>query len=117
MCFYATFTLRGAWESSSRNDFLVSLSCAVFCTRPLTSVTRDTSVWSPGVTPVHLYVKSFQPYLSLLVDGSRTADCQEPSSTLTSTDLMGVPSFNTTPVTLYSLPFFVTRAMNDFKFM
>src|ERR1051325_9770480 len=90
---YAILTLRDAWEFSSRNDFFVSFSCAVGWTFPLTSVAREKSVCSPG------------------------AACHGPSSIFTSTDLIGVPSLRTTVSTLYWLPVFVTRAMNDFRFM
>ena len=42
-------TFRGCCELSSRNVFLLSSSSLVGCTRPFTSVTRDTIVCSPGV--------------------------------------------------------------------
>src|SRR5207253_6353753 len=77
---------------------------------------RDTSVWSPGARLLTVYVNSFHPYFSR-VDGSIVAACHGPSSTFTSTDLIGVPSLRTTPVTLQAAPFLVTRATNDFGFM
>ena len=46
--------LRGYCELSSRKVFLFSRSFSVGCTRPVTSVTRDTSVCSPGVAPVQV---------------------------------------------------------------
>jgi hypothetical protein len=49
---YAIITFRGNCELSSRNVFLVSSSSEVGWTLPLTSVTRDTTVCSPGVAPV-----------------------------------------------------------------
>src|SRR5215510_14011023 len=109
-------TLRGCCELSSRKVFLFSNASAVGCTAPVASVTRDTRVCSPGVAPVHTYVNSFQEYL-LLVALSTVAGCHGPWSTLTSTDLICVPSFKTTPWTLYRLPSRVTRAMNDFNCM
>ena len=51
---YPIDTFRGCWELSSRKVFFVSRSSAVGCTVPLTSVTRDTSVCSPAVAPVHV---------------------------------------------------------------
>ena len=57
---YAIVTLRGNCPLSSRNVFLVARSAVVGCTAPLVSVTRDTSVCSPGVAPVHSKVNSFQ---------------------------------------------------------
>src|SRR6266852_8268755 len=109
-------SFRGACEFCSRNDFLLSSSCSVGCTLPVVSVTRETIVWSPGVAPFQVYVNSFHPYFSF-VDGSIVAACHGPSSTFTSTDLIAVPSFSTTPVTLCALPFLVTRATNDFNCM
>jgi len=47
-------TFRGACEFCSRNDFLLSSSCSVGCTLPVTSVTRETIVWAPGVAPFHV---------------------------------------------------------------
>ena len=44
---------RGCCELSSRNVFLFSSSFSVGCTFPLASVTRETSVCSPGVAPFH----------------------------------------------------------------
>ena len=49
----AIVTFRGYCELSSRNVFLLSSSSSVGCTRPLTSVTRDTIVCSPGVASFH----------------------------------------------------------------
>src|SRR5262245_36905721 len=105
-----------ACEFFSRIDCFVLFSASVGCTLPLTSVTRETSVCAPGVAPLQAYVNSFQEYLSL-IDGSRVAGCQGPSSTFTSTDLIGVPSLRITPVTLHAEPFFATRATNDFGFI
>src|SRR5687767_9181754 len=51
---YAIITLRGCCELSSRKVFLFSNASAVGCTAPVTSVTRETSVCSPGVAPVHV---------------------------------------------------------------
>src|SRR5436853_7384260 len=90
---YEIMTFRGCCELSSRNDFLFSRSFSVGCTLPVASVTRDTSVCSPGAAPLHMYVNSFQEYL-LFVAESSVAACQGPSSTCTSTDLIGVPSFS-----------------------
>src|SRR5260370_17884720 len=109
-------TFRGNCELSSRNVFLVANSSAVGWIFPVTSVTRDTSVCSPVVAPFQAYVNSFHEYL-VLVPGSITAGCHGPSSTRTSTDFSGVPSFNTTPSTLCRLPSRVTRAMKDFNCM
>ena len=67
-------TFRGYCELSSRKVFLVANSSAVGWTFPVTSVTRDTSVCSPGVAPFQAYVNSFQEYL-LFVPGSITAGC------------------------------------------
>ena len=44
----------GCCELSSRKLFLFARSSAVGCTCPVASVTRDTSVCSPGVAPVHV---------------------------------------------------------------
>ena len=92
-------TFRGCCELSSRNVFLFSRSSAVGCTLPLTSVTRDTSVCSPGVAPFHAQVNSFYEYFDV-VAGSIVAACHGPLSIFTSTALIGVPSFSTTPITL-----------------
>ena len=52
---------------------------------------------------------------SRVVAGSAFAGIHWPSSTFTSTVLIGVPSFSTITVTLWSAPFLVTRATNDFR--
>jgi hypothetical protein len=70
----------------------------------------------PGVAPFQVQVNSFQEYLPL-VDASIVAGCHAPSSTRTSTDFSGVPSFSTTPKTLCRRPSRVTRAMKDFNCM
>src|SRR5215471_14773458 len=103
-------TFLGCCELSSRNDFLFSRSFSVGCTLPVVSVTRETSVCSPGVAPFHVYENSFQEYFSF-VEESRVAGCHWPSSIFTSTDFIGVPSFSTTASTLYREPSLVTRAM------
>ena len=59
------------------------------------SVARETSVCSPGVAPVQRYENSFQEYCVLA--GSSVARCHGPSSTFTSTERSGVPSFSTNP--------------------
>ena len=56
--------------------------------------------FGPVAAPVHKYVNSFQEYFSFAVDGSSVAICQGPSSTFTSTDFSGVPSFSAKPWTL-----------------
>ena len=48
---YEIVSLRGNCELSSRNVFFVSSSFSVGWTFPVTSVTRDTRVCSPGVAP------------------------------------------------------------------
>ena len=45
------------------------------------------------------------------------AGCHGPSSTFTSTDLIGVPSFRMTPTTLCAAASFVMRATYDFRRM
>ena len=96
---------------------MVSSSFSVGCTLPVASVTRDTSVCSPGGRAVPGVVEELPANTSPFVDGSIVAACHGPSSTLTSTDLIGVPSFSTTPSTLCWVPSLVTRAMNDFSCM
>jgi hypothetical protein len=46
---------------------------------------------------------------------SAMAGCHGPSSTFTSTLLMGVPSFSTITVARWALPLLVTRATNDLR--
>ena len=50
---YEIITFRGYCELSSRNVFLLASSSVVGWTLPVTSVTRETSVCSPGVAPFH----------------------------------------------------------------
>lgn len=48
---YAMITLRGNCSWASRNVILSPSSSAVGCTAPVTSVTRETTVCSPGAAP------------------------------------------------------------------
>jgi len=88
-------TLRGNCPLSSRNVFFRFSAAASGCMTPFASVTRETSVCSPGVAPSQRYVNSFHEYR--LLDLSSVAGYQAPPSICTSTDLSGVPSFNTNP--------------------
>src|SRR5512134_2008805 len=104
-------TRRGCCALCSRNDFLFSRSFSVGCTWPLTSVTRETTVCSPGVAPFQSKWNSFHEYLLFCL--SHVAACHGPSSTFTSTDFIGVPSFSATPTTLWVSPSLVMRATYD----
>ena len=50
---HATMIFRGYCELSSRKVFLFSRSFSVGCTSPFASVTRETTMCSPGAVPVH----------------------------------------------------------------
>ena len=101
---HAIMTFRGCCELSSRNVFLFSSSSAVGCTLPVTSVTRDTSVCSPGVAPFHVIGEQLP---GIFAAGGRI-DRRRLPRTVVHVDFdrlrCGVPSFSTTPSTLCRLP-------------
>ena len=106
-------TLRGCCELSSRKVFLFARSCSVGCTLPVASVTRETSVCSPGVARS----SSSEQLPAVFRRGRRIHRRRLPRAVVDlhfdRLDRRAVVQHDHRR--LVRLPFLVTRATNDFS--